>query len=82
MTTPFGEQMTYLEALATVPDGHLLIWGGDTGTASVMHCVRDPRYAQLARYHAKGTDYVQVRPNDFTSGLLCACCLEPIKDHP
>ena len=78
-----GHTMTYLEALATAGDGELLIWGGDIATVSVMACVRDRRWSLMARRHAQGTEEVIIVDGGtmFAPFMLCACCLEPLKDH-
>ena len=85
MTDRSGDPpMMYIEALASLPDDALISFGGDPNTVAFMRCVRDPRFALMARTLSKHGQFVHAETRvtgvRLTHGL-CACCLEPLYNH-
>lgn len=77
-----GQRMTYLEALCSLPDSAIILFGGDMVTASAMSCVRDPQYSWTVKIYASSTSFVQLyEPDDCFLRYLCSMCLRPFNDH-
>lgn len=77
-----GQRMTYLEALCSLPDSAIILFGGDLVTASSMACVRDPARAFSTRIFAANTTFVQLYDLP-EAGMYyhCALCARPFNQH-